>query len=208
MSDTPSTQPAGWYYAQGDPPGTQRFWDGAQWQGEPQLVPGSEAALSSTAANLAEPLNRIGARLIDWILWIIVSVILSVALGISLVPSSADDAPSYGKSLAAALIGAALIGGYEVFMVAQKGGTLGKLALGLRVTREDGSAPDLKTAALRIAPYLGLTVIGALLGPAIGGLFGLVSLVIGLVSLVFLFTDSLRRTVWDRVAKTLVVATR
>lgn len=23
-------QPAGWYYAEGDPPGTQRYWDGAQ----------------------------------------------------------------------------------------------------------------------------------------------------------------------------------
>jgi uncharacterized membrane protein YhaH (DUF805 family) len=26
----------GWYYAQGDPPGTQRYWDGVQWVGEPQ----------------------------------------------------------------------------------------------------------------------------------------------------------------------------
>jgi len=31
-------RPAGWYYAQGDPPGTQRYWDGAAWQGEPQPV--------------------------------------------------------------------------------------------------------------------------------------------------------------------------
>jgi len=27
---------AGWYEAQGDPPGTMRYWDGAQWVGEPQ----------------------------------------------------------------------------------------------------------------------------------------------------------------------------
>lgn len=31
--------PAGWYEAQGDPPGTQRWWDGTQWVGEPQPVP-------------------------------------------------------------------------------------------------------------------------------------------------------------------------
>ncbi len=31
-------RPAGWYYAQGDPPGTQRYWDGAAWQGDPQPV--------------------------------------------------------------------------------------------------------------------------------------------------------------------------
>lgn len=31
-------RPAGWYYAQGDPPGTHRYWDGSSWQGEPQPV--------------------------------------------------------------------------------------------------------------------------------------------------------------------------
>ncbi len=35
MSDQSSTPP-GWYYAEGDPPGTNRFWDGSQWQGGPQ----------------------------------------------------------------------------------------------------------------------------------------------------------------------------
>lgn len=33
-----SAQPAGWYYAAGDPPGTNRYWDGTQWQGAPQPV--------------------------------------------------------------------------------------------------------------------------------------------------------------------------
>lgn len=32
--------PSGWYYAEGDPPGTQRFWDGAQWVGGPQVASG------------------------------------------------------------------------------------------------------------------------------------------------------------------------
>lgn len=32
---------AGWYYAQGDPPGTVRYWDGELWQGEPILQPGA-----------------------------------------------------------------------------------------------------------------------------------------------------------------------
>ncbi|MCH9834838.1 DUF2510 domain-containing protein [bacterium] len=35
MTNTGGT-PAGWYYAPGDPEGTQRYWDGAQWIGEPQ----------------------------------------------------------------------------------------------------------------------------------------------------------------------------
>lgn len=28
----------GWYHAEGDPPGTQRYWDGELWQGEPTFV--------------------------------------------------------------------------------------------------------------------------------------------------------------------------
>ena len=35
MTNTGGT-PAGWYHAPGDPDGTQRYWDGAQWVGEPQ----------------------------------------------------------------------------------------------------------------------------------------------------------------------------
>jgi uncharacterized membrane protein YhaH (DUF805 family) len=31
--------PPGWYYAQGDPPGTQRYWDGAKWVGQPVTQP-------------------------------------------------------------------------------------------------------------------------------------------------------------------------
>lgn len=34
----PSTPP-GWYHAEGDPPGTQRYWDGFAWQGGPQTPP-------------------------------------------------------------------------------------------------------------------------------------------------------------------------
>jgi len=39
MSDTGNERPAGWYHAEGDPPGTQRYWDGAAWQGGPQAAP-------------------------------------------------------------------------------------------------------------------------------------------------------------------------
>lgn len=38
MTNTSGT-PAGWYYAPGDPDGTHRYWDGAQWIGGPQPIP-------------------------------------------------------------------------------------------------------------------------------------------------------------------------
>lgn len=33
--------PPGWYPALGDAPGTQRYWDGQQWQGNPHPIPGA-----------------------------------------------------------------------------------------------------------------------------------------------------------------------
>lgn len=41
MTDSSPTQPPGWYYAQGDPVGTQRYWDGSQWVGGPQAAAGT-----------------------------------------------------------------------------------------------------------------------------------------------------------------------
>lgn len=43
MSD--SNQPAGWYPGEGDPPGTNRWWDGEMWVGDP--VPAAPAAPSA-----------------------------------------------------------------------------------------------------------------------------------------------------------------
>ena len=39
MTDSfPPSVPPGWYYAEGDPPGTQRYWDGTSWLGGPQAA--------------------------------------------------------------------------------------------------------------------------------------------------------------------------
>ncbi len=63
MAERP-TQTPGWYYAQGDPPGTHRYWDGVQWQGGPQPVATTAAAL--TADMNASPGKRFVAALIDY----------------------------------------------------------------------------------------------------------------------------------------------
>lgn len=47
MTNTGGT-PAGWYYAPGDPAGTQRYWDGVQWIGEPQVVQPQAPAAAPT----------------------------------------------------------------------------------------------------------------------------------------------------------------
>lgn len=204
MSDTPQTQPPGWYYAEGDPPGTQRYWDGSKWEGGPQPVPGSQGDVGIGGPSLAEPINRIGARLIDGVIWFVINaVVFAVFVGGS---AFSTGGASYVTGLFAGLVSTALIAGYEIFMVGSRGQTLGKMALGMKVTREDGSAPDFQVAAMRMAHYIALAVLAALTG-VVGIIFNLVLLVIVIVSLVFLFSDNMRQTVWDKVAKTLVVTT-
>jgi uncharacterized membrane protein YhaH (DUF805 family) len=41
---TDISTPPGWYYADGDPLGSQRYWDGSQWQGGPQPAAGQYSA--------------------------------------------------------------------------------------------------------------------------------------------------------------------
>src|SRR5690606_4913720 len=89
MTNPPGDVPPGWYHAHGDPPGTQRFWDGRQWVGGPmptQPPPGyggygapygSRDYLPDLGRTLASPWHRIAARLIDSL---IVGVIATVLL--------------------------------------------------------------------------------------------------------------------------------
>lgn len=124
MSDAPQTQPPGWYYAQGDPPGTQRYWDGASWQGGPQPVPGvsgGTAASDTVGGALAEPVKRIAARVIDGIIWFVIS---------ALVPGIVGGGPFGDASFVVAFILSIFTGllvvAYEVFMIGNYGATLGK----------------------------------------------------------------------------------
>lgn len=61
---------AGWYYAQGDPPGTHRYWDGQSWVGGPQPVGGGPVYGSgggSAVGELASWGRRFVALIIDGI---------------------------------------------------------------------------------------------------------------------------------------------
>ncbi len=189
MSDT---QPPGWYKAQGDPPGTQRYWDGSRWQGGPQPVPGAGAvgAAAASVGTLAEPKQRILARLIDGALWFMIVSLLPTLLGAS----------SGLLQVVLTIIGGIAVAAYEVLMVAQRGATLGKLALGLKVVDEDGAAPDQATALRRMYVFLPFIVVLAI--PIVGAV---AFVVVAAVSLVRMFNDERRQTLWDMVGRTLVV---
>lgn len=195
------SQPAGWYYAQGDPPGTHRYWDGSQWVGGAQPVPGAPESVTG-APVLGDPARRLAARTIDWIVWVVINLIVARLL---VDPDTlADD--TVEVSLVTTMLVSVIVGGlivaYETAMVAVRGQTLGKMALSLRVAAADGTAASLVAAAVRIAPVFVLNVINPLL-PGAGAIVGII---MAGVSVVLLFVDTLRQAVWDKLAKTIVTA--
>lgn len=55
----------GWYYAQGDAPGTQRYWDGTQWVGGPQPVgQAQDSAVGAVGGQGVE----FGPRAVAWLI--------------------------------------------------------------------------------------------------------------------------------------------
>jgi uncharacterized RDD family membrane protein YckC len=205
-----SVPPPGWYPAQGDPPGTVRWWDGREWRGEP--VAGSSYgygmagqayspaahrdALPELGRVLGGPWHRIAATLIDGLILGAFAVVLFL-IWFSQTDTDLDDFdPGLWPSLLFAI--PSLL--YEVGFIATKGATPGKMAMGLEVIGHDGSRPPgWKRAFLRYV----LTALGII--PVLGAL---ASGLIELVSLVLLFSDGRRQTLWDRLASTYVVRTR
>jgi len=221
----PDIAPAGYYHAEGDPEGTVRYWDGANWSGEPKpldnqpdlrgsiLDPSSatkfcpecgrnmtmtaeacpacgvpQPGTTPSANNLAVSADnsrygglgiRIGAAAID------------TAIGVVIITPFSTSAFLSGLALS-------LYWMVVVVMVARLGGSPGKLAVGLRVTKIDGvtSPPGDRESVIRTLPgLLGLI-------PVIGGL---ISLGIGLISIRYVATDPQRRSIYDRIGGTRVV---
>lgn len=201
MSDSP--QPPGWYYAQGDPPDTQRYWDGSQWQGGPQPVPaagqagpGMVGAGGGAAFDLASPGSRFIARLVDFFVLLIPLLIVAIVLGAGAYGIGGGEvsfAVQFGSGLLTTLISL----GYEFFFLSQKEGqTIGKKVANVRVVKEDGSPLDQNTTLMRLLiPALGII-------PFLGAIVGFINIV---AILILIFADDRKQVPHDKIAKTLVV---
>ena len=98
-------QEAGWYWAEGDPQGTKRYWTGEAW------APGIVGL---------EPWRRMGAKLIDIAIMVVFSLLLVLIFG-----------SNAGNTYLLTLLTLVVAVFYEVGFVTTKGGTPGKLILGL-----------------------------------------------------------------------------
>ena len=149
---------------------------------------------------------RLLARIIDGVVLMIPSVtVMVLVLGTSFFSSVmggdfsvfTNGAPMF---IVAGLINACMYAAYEAFLTSTYGGTLGKMALGLRVILPDGGLLSLQQALIRHLIYAGGGIIGALV-PMAGFLNGLWMLADN-VSAAF---DPRKRALHDRIANTFVV---
>jgi len=142
-----TSQVAGWYWAEGDPEGTKRYWNGESWN--PGIVG-------------LEPWRRVGARLIDGAIMLIFYLLFVWIFG-------ADFRFNYLTALLFTIIAVF----YEVGFVTTRGGTPGKLILGFQIVEvETGQIPPRGSIAsvrwspalVQVIPYLGAFVSLAVYG--------------------------------------------
>lgn len=98
---------------------------------------------------LADSGKRVLARIIDLILVGIVVGLLSWAFGTSEYETDPDKI-QYGRQFGQSLLAAVLYIGYDTFMMAKTGQTLGKKLMKLRVaTLDNGATPSVQTNLIR-----------------------------------------------------------
>lgn len=162
----------------------------------PGYVAYGQPGAAGAAGTLAEGWQRLVARLIDNVIVTVASLIIGVVVAIGL-----DNTLG---GLISGLIGTAIVLAYEILLTTKTGSTLGKKIFNMRIVKEaDGSAVDESVMFSRCLPFLVIGVIGAI--PILGLISIPLSLVVVILSLVWIFTDDKRRSVYDKVGKTIVI---
>ncbi|MFJ3665907.1 RDD family protein [Streptomyces sp. NPDC090106] len=137
-----------------DPYGGSPYGGGPYGGGDPYGGAGHPTGPADPLAGmppLADSGRRTLARIIDMILVGIVVALLTWGFGVSEYDVDADKV-NYGKSFAQSLVAALLYIGYDTFMIAKTGQTLGKKWLKMRVANlENGATPSVQNALIRSA---------------------------------------------------------
>lgn len=182
MTDHGAQTPPGWYQAAGDPPGTQRYWDGTQWQGGPQPVggatPGGAQAAFAGAGAPAELGQRFVAFLIDAGIMVAIYVV-----GFILVAIFGSIADFLGAIMAIiwflAIFGVAIYNMY--YLQGTTGQTIGKKQQGIKLLNNKTGEPV----------GVGMAFVRALLGGVLAN--------ICLLDYLWMFKDGARLRLSDQI---------
>ncbi len=193
-------RPRGWYEKQGDPPGTERFWDGEKWGPNPRYKRGAApppARVDEPALAAAEPTQstvwaRISARSVDTLVllfpwyWLFTRAFTTEV-------GAGGEAVTTTHALYLWLA-AAMVIAFDVGFTATWGATPGKRLVGLMIVDRDErkSPPGWGRSILRATPLL--LVVAVLLLP-----------LLWLACVVFMFVDKKQRSLFDLSGATLVV---
>jgi len=183
---------------------------------------GWQTAAAPSSGALADWGPRLGATLLDALLWFIVSfligIVVTIASGFGTVATGSQGVATAG-AVANFLIGFALYAAYTGLLMvrpgARNGQTLGKQLLGIRVARKDGRPVKLGTVAVRhwlmkyiVFGYVPLIVLYAFTLSNAAGVGALVMALLYLVTLLnYLWPlwDKENRAFHDMAASTRVV---
>jgi uncharacterized RDD family membrane protein YckC len=134
-----------------------------------------------------------GGRLLAVIVDVIVQMVLLWILSFLLPWKLFDTAPSAGVLVANGLLGAVLFLVVQGWLLVKRGQTIGKIALGLRIVRSDGSAVSAgRMLGLRYG--IGFAV----------GVVPVVNMIYGLIDCLLIFRQS-RKCLHDQIADTIVI---
>lgn len=175
----------------------------------PQMPPGAgyqtytPGGMNPMGLTPAEPAMRLVARIIDSVLLAVVGAIIGLIFGAGAAVTTSGDI-SIGVAILVGVLGTAIAIAYEVVLLAQRGQTLGKMAVGIKVVRKDGSPLDLQGAAKRHSPSIILRVLGII--PIVGIFTGLGLIILAIVNIVMVFSS--KESVYDKVGETMVVSAK
>jgi uncharacterized RDD family membrane protein YckC len=176
-----------------DPMGTQASPPGMPMAPPVTDMPPQQHGAAGFAALPGNPILRFVARLIDAVIigvpvWFVLSAIFDINMDFS-------DPEAIEFPVTAYLIQFAVFALYDIYMVGAYGRTLGKMVCGLTVVRRnDVTIPGYGVATVRY-------IVGLLYAiPLIGWILFIITAVLG-------FTDSLRQTIHDKLASTVVAKT-
>jgi uncharacterized RDD family membrane protein YckC len=197
----PPPPPAGGYQQGQGTPGPQAGPGGYQAPYQQPGPGGYQAPYQQPAGpRPAELLDRFLARLVDYVLLAIVNAIIVSTLIVGAILGSSAGVFGFGgggdfvASLVASVIGVVITLGYFAWMESNRGQTVGKMLLKLRVHGPNGGNPSFEQAVRRNA-FTALSLIGIV--PLIGWLLAPVAQLVAVVLIaVGINNDTARRQGW------------